>query len=347
MNRRDAETPRSRNKRIREKEGAPFLFRPFSLSAISASLRLGGLILLFVFAAFAQDDEVIRVETDLVGFEVTITDRAGNPVRGLEAKDFKIFENGVERSLDFFEPLKRAGETRPLAVVFAVDVSGSMTTEELARLRAALEVFTRRLADYQSYFAVLSFGMEVKTLQSFTNKPERLEKTFDRLARERDGLSTHAYDAVDDAIRLLSRRAPKTSRSQLMKRAVVLITDGFPVGDTVSPRTVIERANEAETSIFTVILPSYSRLQGNRKPLPTPLEVSGLVERTGGRSFYADEKNFEPLFKSLAEEITSSYLVAFYPSEEARGGGNFRQVEIQAPAGYIVKQNRGGYQLKK
>jgi hypothetical protein len=130
-----------------------------------------------------------------------------------------------------------------------------------------------------------------------------------------------------------------------MKRVVVLVTDGFPVGDTVTPKTVIERANEAETSVYTIILPSFSRLQGNKKPLPTPLEVSGLVEKTGGRNFYANEKNFEPLFKSLAEEITSSYVLAFYPSEESRRDGKFRRVRIEAPPGFRLTQNRNGYQL--
>lgn len=293
-----------------------------------------------------QQEDVIRVDTDLVGFEVTITDRDGKPVRGLQAKDFKVFEDGVERKVDFFEPLKKSEEGRPLAVAFALDVSGSMTSEELWQLRAALKTFINRLADYNSYFSIMTFGMEVKTLQSFTNKPEKLEKTFAKLARDEEGLSTHAYDAVDDAIRMLKKKAPQTSKNKLMKRVVVLVTDGFPVGDTVSPKTVIERANDAETSIYTVILPSYSRLQGNKKPLPTPLEVSGLVERTGGKSFYANEKNFEPLFKSLAEEITASYVLAFYPNEESRVDRKFRKVTIEVPAGFQVKQNRDGYQLK-
>ena len=44
-----------------------------------------------------------------------------------------------------------------------------------------------------------------------------------------------------------------------MKRAVLVVTDGFPVGDTVSAATVIERANDADTSVYVVTLPSYSR----------------------------------------------------------------------------------------
>jgi VWFA-related protein len=205
------------------------------------------LIFCLLLIAKAQDD-VIRVQTDLVGFEVTITDQQGKPVRGLQAKDFKLFEDGVERKIDFFEPLKKA-DGRPLAVVFALDVSGSMTTEELTQLRVALKTFIDRLADYNSYFSIMTFGMKVKTLQSFTNKPDRLEKTFEKLMRDEAGLSTHAYDAADDAIRMLVKKAPQTSKNKLMRRVVILVTDGFPVGDVVSPKTVIERAIEAETSI--------------------------------------------------------------------------------------------------
>ena len=72
-----------------------------------------------------------------------------------------------------------------------------------------------------------------------------------------------------------------------MKRAVLVVTDGFPVGDTVKPETVIERANAADVSVFVVTLPSYSRVMASatQTPLPTPLDVSGLAELTGGRMF--------------------------------------------------------------
>jgi VWFA-related protein len=304
-------------------------------------------VLLGVLNVKAQNsDDVIRVETELTAFEVTVTDKDGKPVRGLDAKNFKIFEDGIERQADFFEPIRKQNDNRPLSIVFALDVSGSMTAEELTELQSALQQFVKRLADYNSYFAVMTFGMEVKTLQSFTNKPPKLEKTFEKLLRDQDGLSTHAYDAVDDAIRLLRKKSPPTIKNQLPKRAVILITDGFPVGDTVSPKTVIERANEAETTVYSVLLPSFSRLQGNKKPLLTLLEASGLIEKTGGKTFYVNENNFEPLFKSLEEEITSSYVLAFYPKPENRQDGKFHTVRIEVPNNLKIRQNRTGYQLK-
>ncbi len=293
-----------------------------------------------------NSDDVIRVDTELVNFEVSVTDKNGNPVRGLEAKDFKVYEDGAERPIEFFEPIKKV-DGRPLSIVFALDVSGSITSQELVNLRNALQIFIQKLADYNSYFAVMTFGMRVKTLQTLTNRPDKLEKTFDKLLRDQDGLSTHAYDAVDDAIRLLNKKSPVAVREKIPKRAVVLITDGFPVGDTVSPKTVIERANDAETTVYSVILPSYSRLQRDKKPLLTPLEATGLLEKTGGRAFYANEKSFEPLFQALAEEITASYVVAFYPKTENRQDGKFHQIRIEPPKNLQIKQNRAGYETKR
>ena len=304
-------------------------------------LLLAGLII----PAKAQDNDVIRIDTELVPFEVTVTDRSDKPVRGLETKDFKLYEDGVERPVDFFEPIKKDG--RPLSIVFALDVSGSVTGEELVKLREAMQNFINNLGNYDAYFALMTFGTQVKTLQSFTNRPDKLEKTFDKLMREQDGGSTHAYDAVDDAIRLLKRKSPSAIKNKLPKRAVILITDGFPVGDIVAPKTVIERANEAETSVYSVILPSFSRMQRDKKPLLTLLEASGLLDKTGGRAFYVGEKSFEPLFKSLAEEITSSYVVAFYPKPDNRTDGKFHQVRIEVPKGLKIKQNRGGYEIKQ
>lgn len=108
----------------------------------------------FPKGSYAQNDEdLIRIKTELVPFEVTVTDKNGNPVRGLKAEDFKIFEEDVERPVDFFEPIKKRDEDRPLSVVFALDVSGSITTEELEKLRDAMRSFVKRLADYNSYFA--------------------------------------------------------------------------------------------------------------------------------------------------------------------------------------------------
>ena len=296
-----------------------------------------------------DDEDVLKIDTDLVLVEVTVTDALGRPVRGLRPEDFKLYEDGDERPVAFLNVERREGAERPVAVVFAVDVSGSMTPEEMARLQSAMRAFSEKLSNRPASFALMSFGMSAKVLQPFTSDPHKLDHALERLSHETNGLSTHAYDAIDDAVRLLVRKAPATRDRRLMKRAVVVVTDGFPVGDVVSPATVIERANEAEVSVYTVTLPSYSRLlspAAGRAPLPTPLDVSGLVEKTGGANVYANTKDYEPLFRALAEEVTSTYVLAFYPPEEKRRDGRLHTIRVEGPRGLNVRQNRTTYQSR-
>ncbi len=293
-----------------------------------------------------RPDDVLRIDTDLVAVDVVATDVEGRPVKNLKETDFKLFLDGVEQPLSFFQVERRSGDPRPLAVVFAIDISGSMTGEEMERLRIALKAFSARLSGHPAQYAAMAFGMNVKVLQKFTSEPDKLDRAFARIAREPSGLSTHTFDAVDDAIRLLVRHAPRTRERRLIKRAVLVVTDGFPVGDTISAETVIERANAADASVYVVTLPSYSRAlaSSNQTPLPTPLEVSGLAELTGGRSAYADERNYEGLFRALAEEVTSAYVLAFYPPEAKRRDGQFHTIRIEGPKGLTLRQSRPGFQ---
>src|SRR2546426_1250609 len=299
-----------------------------------------------VLPSESEPQDVIKVDTDLVPIDVTVTDSKGRLVRNLKKEDFKLFEDGVERAIVSFNVEKIEGQPRPVAIVFALDLPGSMTPEEVDRVAYAMREFSRRLAEHPAVFAVMTFGMRVKTIQSFTSDREKLERAYDRLAHEPNGLSTHTYDAVDDAVRMLVRHAPLTRQHQLVKRAVVVITDGFPVGDTVSPDTVIERANAADTSVYVVTMPSYSRMlvSAQMTPLPTPLDVSGLVEKTGGRSVYANEKDLGPLFRAIAEEVASAYVLGFYPPVENRKDGKLHTIRIEGPAGLMLRQSRAGYQ---
>jgi VWFA-related protein len=299
-----------------------------------------------VFPKEPEPEDVLRIDTDLVSVDVTAMNSLGQPVKNLRPEDFKLYSDGVEQQVSFFQVEKREGEPRPLAIVFTLDISGSMTSEEMERVRSALQLFSSQLSSHPVVYAVMTFGMRVKTVQKFTSDPNKLDETIERIVRdEPNGLSTHTYDAVDDAVRLLVRNAPRTRERRLMKRAVVVVTDGFPVGDTVASKTVIERANAADVSVYVVTLPSYSRMMASssQTPLPTPLDVSGLAESTGGRSVYANENDYGPLFKALAEEVTSSYLLAFYPPEAKRHDGQMHTIRVDGPRGLTLRQSRVEY----
>jgi Ca-activated chloride channel homolog len=303
-----------------------------------------------VFPDEQEPADILRFDTDLVTVDVTATDIEGRPVRNLRQEDFKLFSDGSEQAISFFHIERRNGEPRPLAVVFAIDVSGSITPDEINRIRGALQSFSKQLSAHKVVYAVMTFGMHVRTLQKFTADPKKLDSALERMVDDPStGLSTHTYDAVDDAIRLLVRQAPKTRERRLLRRAVVVLTDGFPAGDTVSPPTVIERANAADVSVFVVTLPSYARslASTDQNPLPTPLDVSGLAELTGGRNVYANQQDYGPLFRALAEEVSSAYVLAFYPPEEKRQDGKVHTIKVEGPRGLTLRQSRSEYKAVK
>ena len=113
------------------------------------------------------------------------------------------------------------------------------------------------------------------------------------------------------------------------------------MGDVLRCKPLLSE-NAAEVSIYTIISP-LSTMLNCLAPLPTPLDVSGVAESTGGLGVYATDKDFGPLLRSLAAEVTSSYVLAFYPTVEKRRDGKFHSIRVEAPSGLNARQNRPGF----
>ena len=275
----------------------------------------------------------IRIDTDLVTIDVTVTDKNGNYVRDLSPDEFQVFEDGKLRKVDFFAVTDEVTLSRPLAVVFALDLSGSLKQEETKTLREAALKFTE-LMQGDSVFAALAFNYNVKILQDFTDNPAKLEKALAKT--ERFEGSTRIYDAIDRAVTMLNRKAPRSRKNRPVRRVVIVISDGFDSASMIDRTELIRRAMAAGVTVYSVTLPSYilSPTQSTQRVI-TPLDASRIVTATGGRDFSADTRDFTPIFKSLAEEIRASYALAFYP--EGRDG-KFHDVR--------VKTSRQGVQLR-
>src|ERR1043166_5670974 len=107
-----------------------------------------------VFPKEQEPEDVLRFDTDLVSVDVTAMDAEGRPIRNLKQDDFKVYSDGAEQKVSFFQLEQREGEPRPLAIVFALDVSGSMTTEEMMKVRLALNSFSAQLSSHPVIYAV-------------------------------------------------------------------------------------------------------------------------------------------------------------------------------------------------
>ena len=290
----------------------------------------------------AQDpppSNTIRIDTDLVVVDVTATDKRGNYVRDLRADEFQLLENGLPRKIDFFTVTDESSLSRPLAVVFALDLSGSLKPQEIATLHSAAMKFTE-LMKGDSVFAALAFNNKVEILQDFTNNQRKIEQAFARL--DRFGGSTRIYDGIDRAVTMLAKRSSFSRSGRPLRRVVVVITDGFDSSSIIDKNLLKERAKAAGVTVYSIILPSYM-LTVNRSTdrVITPLDASRIVEDTGGRDFSADTRDFTPIFKELAEEIHASYALAYYP--EIRDG-KYHEVRVTTSrAGVQLRASRTGY----
>ena len=234
-------------------------------------------------------------------------------------------------------------KSRPLAVVFALDLSGSLKPEETVTLRDAAMKFTE-LVKGDSVFAALAFNYKVKVLQEFTSDARKLQRGFEK-ADKFEG-STRIYDAIDRAITMLSRDAPRTRKGRPLRRVVIVISDGFDSASIIDRREMIRRANAAGVTVYTITLPSFvlsASRSGER--VITPLDASRVVSATGGRDFSANTEDFTPIFQALAEEIQSSYALAYYVDQR---DGQFHDIKVKTTRpGVQLRISRTGYQASE
>src|ERR1051325_6135533 len=74
--------------------------------------RIVFFVLLVPTLAWAQEDEVVKVKSNLVNIDVIVKDKKGKYISDLKAEDFVITENGQPQKLEFFDAPLAHGETR-------------------------------------------------------------------------------------------------------------------------------------------------------------------------------------------------------------------------------------------
>ncbi|MEW6125878.1 MAG: VWA domain-containing protein [Acidobacteriota bacterium] len=310
-------------------------------------MRIGICIILtlsLLLSALAQqDDKPIKLQTDLVAIDVTITDKDGNFLRNLKREDFVIYEDNEPQKVEFFEANEKAAFTRPLAVVFAFDISGSITPEEIDRQRQATEKFMS-LVQRESVYSVVAFNNEIRVLQDFSNDANKISQAF-RKIKDTSG-STRIFATIGRAVEML-KKVPRYRGARRLRRVVVIVTDGYDNVDPTEQTELIQSANDAEVTVYSITLPSYPA-GGNQPRIMTLLDVSRVVPSTGGADFSADVSDFTPVFKAIAEEIQSGYTVAYYPSEKSRNDGRAHQLRVEVKkTGAIVRASRSSFQSAK
>lgn len=278
----------------------------------------------------AQDDDVVRVNTDLVVLNVTVTDKDGQYIKGLKAADFKIYEDGVEVRPNMISGFSL--QESPYAAVVLLDSSGSMEARfSLARSAAIRFLDGLRPEDVA---AVYRFDSKVERVQEFSGGRDLAPMAYAIRAR---GMTT-LNDAIVEASKTLAEREES-------RKAIVILSDGMDTFSKASADKAVESALAVGASIYAVDMSSLEVAGTTRRQSAASLK--GFAEKTGGR-FIATPGGpaLRDAFTGIANELGQQYTISYRPVNTKRDG-KWRTLEVKVQRDDATVRTRKGYRAPK
>jgi Ca-activated chloride channel family protein len=312
-----------------------FAWLPLCLSAC--------LLLSFQSTTSAQqahdDDDVVRVNTDLLLFPIRIRDKKGQAVAGLTDQDLTLKDQDQVTTGVYFSP----GSDR-VAMLFALDQSGSLREVISQQQDAALSLFSR-FSD-RSSIAVLRFSDKPSLATPFTKDIAAAREAF-RFAVERDR-RTAIFDAAAEAVRAFDKLPPVRAE----RRIIVLISDGLDNNSATRADSVIDAALERRVSFYVIHLPLFEPREGHLAVRPPSKGFRELAEKTGGKYFLVGDvksalqpraQDLTPIFQAIEDDLKSQYLLGFYIAESSRDNRKHVFSVSLKPGGVEYSVGRLGY----
>ena len=282
------------------------------------------------FTALAQDEDVVRTNTDNVVLNVTVTDKSGQYVKGLKASDFKVYEDGVEVKPEMIASFSL--QESPYAAVVLLDSSGSMEARFTLARSAAIR-FLDGLRE-EDVAAVYRFDSKVERVQEFSGGRDLAPTAYTIRAK---GMTT-LNDAIVEASRTLTDRPEH-------RKAIVILSDGMDTFSKASSEKAVESALAVGASIYAVDM-SALEVSGSsaRQGAPT---LKGFAEKTGGRFIAtAGGPALRDAFSGIAEELGHQYTIAYRPLNRNRDG-KWRTLDVKLNREDLIVRTRKGYRAPK
>ena len=300
---------------------------------IALLIRILGLAFVLTFPVAVvrgQDDDVVRVDTDLVVLNVTVLDKDGQYVPGLKLADFKVFEDGREVPLQLIKSF--GAHDSPFASVILLDTSGSMESRMTLGRSAAIR-FLDGLRP-EDVAAVYNFDYRIEQVQDFSSTRDLAPMAFNLRAKGMTAL----YDAIIQASESLAAR-------QEARKAIVVLSDGMDTQSRASSGKALEAALGVGAGIYAV---DMSATDGAvNKNQQSAMVLKGFAEKSGGR-FIATPGGpaLRDAFASIAQELGHQYTIAFRPANQTRDG-KWRTLEVKLSRPELTVRTRKGYRAPK
>jgi VWFA-related protein len=292
-----------------------------------------------------EDDEVVRVESDLVTVNISVVDRAsGRGMTGLAASDFHIYEDNAEQRVEHFESAEG-----PFDLLLLLDLSGS-TVRVTDTIRAA----ARRFVDStraRDRVAIVAFAGDTQLASPLTADRDALHSAIERIARPEG--DTRLYDAVGYALEYMSR-SPDPAR----RRAVIVLSDGLDStlpnvtgrGSSLSYEELRSRAQEFDGILYSVwtnteFYEAFSPEDIQPETYDLAHDRMRELSDAGGGAFYEVERleDLAGAYERVVADLGTVYSLSYRPSNRRRDG-RWRTIRVRLPRlPSAVARGRRGY----
>jgi Ca-activated chloride channel family protein len=314
-------------------------FSQFRPSRKTCLLILASLFCLLVATGLGQ--EPIRVNVRLVNVAFSARDSRGALVENLTKDDVEVFEDAVSQKISFFAHSVDV----PLTLGLVVDFSGSQD-QFSKRHERDLQVFLKDALGPKDRVFLVCFGNHVRLVSDFSQSGAQMMQQLDTY-RHDDGhfpelgpkesrdLGTAFYDSIFYSV--TEKLANESGR-----RALLVFSDGEDNSSSHDMMTAIEAAQGANVLVFTIRYTEKKRGKLTARNKYGIRVMDRVAKETGGQHIDAEATDPKTYFRQLAEELRSSYELAYYPSNPIRDD-TFRKIAIRPKQAGITVHSRTGY----
>lgn len=268
-----------------------------------------------------RSNAVIQVHSDLVLIPVTVTDRTGKTVSGLEKQHFTVFEDSARQDIVHF-----AAEDAPASIGIVFDTSGSMRSK-MSKAREAVNTLLDNANPDDEFFFV-KFNTEARLTVSLTHS------TAD-IRRQVDMLRPNGTTALLDAVRLAIGEMEHAGNT---RKALVIISDGEDNSSLWTVPELKRAVREREIVVYSIGIPGLPGegidcIPGRQCGAALLKEISN---QTGGHLFVLRHVEELPaVAATIGEWLRHQYVLGYVPSRSEKDGSYRRvQVKLERPKGF-------------
>jgi Ca-activated chloride channel family protein len=294
-----------------------------------------------LFLSTGLGQEPIRVNVRLVNVAFSARDSRGALLRNLTKDEVEVFEDAVPQKISFFAQSVDV----PLTLGLIVDFSGSQ--EQFSKQHERdLQVFLKEVLGPKDRVFLVCFGNHVRLVSDFSQSGEQMmqqldayrhdDRHFPELGPKEDrDLGTAFYDSIFYSVN-------EKLANEKGRRALLVFSDGEDNSSSHDMMTAIESAQSANVLVFTIRYTEkkHGKLTARNK---YGIRVMGRVAKeTGGEAIDVGTTDPKTYFRQIAEELRSSYELAYYPSNSVPDD-TFRKIAIRPKLTGITVTSRTGY----